>query len=220
MQPLGGAFNKMGTRALANSPRSAGGQRWIPAAGHGNCGTPLNLPLRTNVELLLAGERHRAVGNWPPGTAARTIAGQRRTATARVSVWSPDMLKLSRGTGKGGTRATIARGAGTKSGRAAPIRRGAPACAVPAVLDVAIAPWFVQGDPTGPVAAQVVQTSWTNAVKVLPPPAGHGGPVRLKRRRVRSRRHRGPGHRSGRPAGTPFERFWRSEQRPLPPGSG
>jgi two-component system sensor histidine kinase MprB len=199
---LGSAFNKM-TKALAMSRDRQ--RQLIADAGH-ELRTPLT-SLRTNVELLLRSERTGR--ELPPGRRETMLASVDQQLH-ELSGLVTDLLELSRGQ-EGGIRRTMRVALHESVGRAIErARLRGPGL----YFDVAVEPWFVQGDPTA--VDRAVVNLLDNAVKFSP----GGGTITV---RLSAGEYtvvdQGPGID---PADLPhvFERFWRSDSARSLPGSG
>ena len=199
---LGKAFNRM-TKSLAGSRERQ--QRLIADAGH-ELRTPLT-SLRTNVDLLL---RSRRTGRALPPGREETMLVSVDQQLHELSGLVTDLLELSRNA-EGGLRRTMRVPLHESVGRA--VER-AKLRGPGLVFDVAIEPWFVEGDPTS--LDRAVVNLLDNAVKFSP--AGGTVTVRLHRGQYTVRDH-GPGID---PADLPrvFERFYRSDSARSLPGSG
>ncbi|HEV2346189.1 MAG TPA: HAMP domain-containing sensor histidine kinase [Actinocrinis sp.] len=199
---LGAAFNNL-TRSLATSRDRQ--RRLIADAGH-ELRTPLT-SLRTNVDLLIRSER----------TGRELPAGRRETMLVSVdqqlhelSGLVTDLLELARGQERG-TRRTMRVALHESVSRAIDrARLRGPGLH----FDIAIEPWFVQGDPTA--VDRAVLNLLDNAVKFSPAEGTvtvrlHAGEYTVT--------DQGPGID---PADLPyvFDRFWRSESARSLPGSG
>jgi two-component system sensor histidine kinase MprB len=199
---LSAAFNKM-TKALATSRDRQ--RQLIADAGH-ELRTPLT-SLRTNVDLLLRSER---IGReLPPGRRESMLVSVDQQLH-ELSGLVTDLLELSRGQ-EGGTRRTMRVALHESVGRAVErARLRGPGLH----FDVAIEPWFVQGDPTA--VDRAVVNLLDNAVKFSP--AAGTVTVRLTAGEY-SVADQGPGID---PQDLPhvFERFWRSDSARSLPGSG
>ena len=199
---LGKAFNRM-TKSLAGSRERQ--QRLIADAGH-ELRTPLT-SLRANVDLLL---RSRRTGRaLPPGREEAMLLSVDQQLH-ELSGLVTDLLELSRNA-EGGLRRTMRVPLHESVGRAVDrAKLRGPGL----VFDVAIEPWFVEGDPTS--LDRAVVNLLDNAVKFSP--AGGTVTVRLNRGDYTVRDH-GPGID---PADLPrvFERFYRSDSARSLPGSG
>ena len=199
---LGKAFNRM-TKSLAGSRERQ--QRLIADAGH-ELRTPLT-SLRANVDLLL---RSRRTGRaLPPGREEAMLLSVDQQLH-ELSGLVTDLLELSRNA-EGGLRRTMRVPLHESVGRA--VER-AKLRGPGLVFDVAIEPWFVEGDPTS--LDRAVVNLLDNAVKFSP--AGGTVTVRLNKGDYTVRDH-GPGID---PADLPrvFERFYRSDSARSLPGSG
>ena len=199
---LGKAFNRM-TKSLAGSRERQ--QRLIADAGH-ELRTPLT-SLRANVDLLL---RSRRTGRaLPPGREESMLVSVDQQLH-ELSGLVTDLLELSRNV-EGGIRRTMRVALHESVGRA--VER-AKLRGPGLEFDVAIEPWFVQGDPTS--LDRAVVNLLDNAVKFSP--AGGRVTVRLSKGQYTVRDH-GPGID---PADLPrvFERFYRSDSARQLPGSG
>lgn len=199
---LGSAFNKM-TKALATSRDRQ--RRLIADAGH-ELRTPLT-SLRANVDLLLRSERTGR--ELPPGRRETMLASVDQQLH-ELSGLVTDLLELSRSQ-EGGVRRTMRVALHESVGRA--IER-ARLRGPDLNFDVAVEPWFVQGDPTA--VDRAVVNLLDNAVKFSP--AGGTVTVRLTFGEY-SVADQGPGID---PADLPhvFERFYRSDSARSLPGSG
>jgi two-component system sensor histidine kinase MprB len=199
---LGKAFNRM-TKSLAGSRERQ--QRLIADAGH-ELRTPLT-SLRANVDLLL---RSRRTGRaLPPGREESMLLSVDQQLH-ELSGLVTDLLELSRNA-EGGLRRTMRVPLHESVGRAVErAKLRGPGIG----FDVAIEPWFVDGDPTS--LDRAVVNLLDNAVKFSP--AGGTVTVRLNRGAYTVRDH-GPGID---PADLPrvFERFYRSDTARQLPGSG
>ena len=199
---LGKAFNRM-TKSLAGSRERQ--QRLIADAGH-ELRTPLT-SLRANVDLML---RSRRTGRaLPPGREEAMLVSVDQQLH-ELSGLVTDLLELSRNA-EGGVRRTMRVALHESVGRAVErARLRGPGLE----FDVAIEPWFVQGDPTS--LDRAVVNLLDNAVKFSP--AGAAVTVRLRGGEY-TVRDRGPGID---PADLPrvFERFYRSDSARQLPGSG
>jgi two-component system, OmpR family, sensor histidine kinase MprB len=199
---LGKAFNRM-TKSLAGSRERQ--QRLIADAGH-ELRTPLT-SLRANVDLLL---RSRRTGRaLPPGREEAMLVSVDQQLH-ELSGLVTDLLELSRNA-EGGIRRTMRVALHESVGRAVErARLRGPGLE----FDVAIEPWFVEGDPTS--LDRAVVNLLDNAVKFSP--AGGTVTVRLTGGEYTVRDH-GPGIE---PADLPrvFERFYRSDSARSLPGSG
>jgi two-component system sensor histidine kinase MprB len=199
---LGKAFNRM-TKSLAGSRERQ--QRLIADAGH-ELRTPLT-SMRANVDLLL---RSRRTGRaLPPGREEAMLVSVDQQLH-ELSGLVTDLLELSRNA-EGGVRRTMRVALHESVGRAVErARLRGPGLE----FDVAIEPWFVQGDPTS--LDRAVVNLLDNAVKFSP--AGGTVTVRLSGGEYTVRDH-GPGID---PADLPrvFERFYRSDSARSLPGSG
>ena len=199
---LGKAFNRM-TKSLAGSRERQ--QRLIADAGH-ELRTPLT-SLRANVDLLL---RSRRTGRaLPPGREESMLVSVDQQLH-ELSGLVTDLLELSRNV-EGGMRRTMRVPLHESVGRA--VER-AKLRGPGLEFDVAIEPWFVEGDPTS--LDRAVVNLLDNAVKFSP--AGGRVTVRLNRGEY-TVRDLGPGID---PADLPrvFERFYRSDSARQLPGSG
>ena len=199
---LGKAFNRM-TKSLAGSREWQ--QRLIADAGH-ELRTPLT-SLRANVDLLL---RSRRTGRaLPPGREEAMLLSVDQQLH-ELSGLVTDLLELSRNA-EGGLRRTMRVPLHESVGRA--VER-AKLRGPGLEFDVAIEPWFVEGDPTS--LDRAVVNLLDNAVKFSP--AGGTVTVRLNKGAYTVRDH-GPGID---PADLPrvFERFYRSDSARQLPGSG
>jgi two-component system sensor histidine kinase MprB len=199
---LGKAFNRM-TKSLAGSRERQ--QRLIADAGH-ELRTPLT-SLRANVDLLL---RSRRTGRaLPPGREESMLLSVDQQLH-ELSGLVTDLLELSRNA-EGGLRRTMRVPLHESVGRAVErAKLRGPGIG----FDVAIEPWFVDGDPTS--LDRAVVNLLDNAVKFSP--AGGTVTVRLSQGAYTVRDH-GPGID---PADLPrvFERFYRSDTARQLPGSG
>jgi two-component system sensor histidine kinase MprB len=192
---LGAAFNKM-TRALATSRDRQ--RQLIADAGH-ELRTPLT-SLRTNVELLLRSERTGR--ELPPGRRETMLASVDQQLH-ELSGLVTDLLELSRSQEGGVARRTMRVALHESVDRAiARARLRGPGLN----FDVAVEPWFVQGDPTA--VDRAVVNLLDNAVKFSP--AGGTVTVRLTAGEY-TVADQGPGID---PADLPhvFERFYRGEK--------
>ncbi len=200
---LGAAFNKM-TRALATSRDRQ--RQLIADAGH-ELRTPLT-SLRTNVELLLRSERTGR--ELPPGRRETMLASVDQQLH-ELSGLVTDLLELSRSQEGGVARRTMRVALHESVGRAIErARLRGPGLN----FDVAIEPWFVQGDPTA--VDRAVVNLLDNAVKFSPA----DGTVTV---RLTAGEYTVADQGSGiDPADLPhvFERFWRSDSARSLPGSG
>ena len=199
---LGKAFNRM-TKSLAGSRERQ--QRLIADAGH-ELRTPLT-SLRANVDLLL---RSRRTGRaLPPGREESMLVSVDQQLH-ELSGLVTDLLELSRNV-EGGIRKTMRVPLHESVGRA--VER-AKLRGPGLEFDVAIEPWYVEGDPTS--LDRAVVNLLDNAVKFSP--AGGRVTVRLSKGEYTVRDH-GPGID---PADLPrvFERFYRSDSARQLPGSG
>ena len=199
---LGKAFNRM-TKSLAGSRERQ--QRLIADAGH-ELRTPLT-SLRANVDLLL---RSRRTGRaLPPGREESMLVSVDQQLH-ELSGLVTDLLELSRNV-EGGMRRTMRVPLHESVGRA--VER-AKLRGPGLEFDVAIEPWYVEGDPTS--LDRAVVNLLDNAVKFSP--AGGRVTVRLNRGEY-TVRDLGPGID---PADLPrvFERFYRSDSARQLPGSG
>ena len=200
---LGAAFNKM-TRALATSRDRQ--RQLIADAGH-ELRTPLT-SLRTNVDLLLRSERTGR--ELPPGRREAMLVSVDQQLH-ELSGLVTDLLELSRSQEGGGVRRTMRVALHESVGRAIErARLRGPGL----YFDIAIEPWFVQGDPTA--VDRAVVNLLDNAVKFSP--AGGTITVRLSAGEY-TVADQGPGID---PTDLPhvFERFWRSDSARSLPGSG
>lgn len=199
---LGTAFNKM-TKALATSRDRQ--RQLIADAGH-ELRTPLT-SMRTNVDLLLRSER---TGRELPEGRREKMLTSVDQQLHELSGLVTDLLELSRGQ-EGGTRRTMRVALHESVGRA--IER-ARLRGPDLNFDVAVEPWYVQGDPTA--VDRAVVNLLDNAVKFSP--AGGTVTVRLRGGEY-AVADQGPGID---PADLPhvFERFWRSDSARSLPGSG
>ena len=200
---LGRAFNKMAAALALSRDRQ---QRLIADAGH-ELRTPLT-SLRTNVDLLLRSERTgRALPDGRRESMLESVDQQLHELSGLVT----DLLELSRSAEGGGRRPTMRVALHEAVDRAVQrARLRGPGL----TFDVAVEPWYVQGDPTG--LDRAVVNLLDNAVKFSPP----GGVVTVRLHQGEySVTDQGPGIA---PEDLPkvFERFYRSDSARSLPGSG